>query len=78
MAIGSFEITLAGIGEVQFDLVEGTPFALETVDAKIGTLHNNTDGTLSLGSASISILPAPGGLSFFALGGFCLSRRRRR
>mgnify|MGYP003142492757 FL=1 len=78
MAIGSFEITLAGTGEVEFDLVAGSPFSLQTVDEFTGVAYLDTDGTLSLGSASISILPAPGGLSFFALGGFCLSRRRRR
>lgn len=76
--IGSFEITLTGLGQADFHLVAGSPFTLETVDEVTGSTVIDTSGTLSLGSASIGILPAPGGLSLFALGGFCLSRRRRR
>jgi len=76
MPIGMFEITMSGIGEVQFDLVEGTPYTLQTVDANIGTLHNNTDGTLSLGSASINLVPTPGALSMLGLSGLLVSRRR--
>lgn len=77
-AIGTFEITLTGLGQANFQLVAGSPFTLETVDEITGSTAIDTNGTLSLGSASIGILPAPGGLSLFALGGFCLSRRRRR
>ncbi len=76
--IGTFEITLTGLGQAHFQLVAGSPFTLETVDAITGSTAIDTSGTLSLGSASFGILPAPGGLSLFALGGFYLSRRRRR
>lgn len=75
--IGTFEITLTGLGQANFQLVAGSPFTLETVDGITGSTAIDTNGTLSLGSASIGILPAPGGLSIFALGGFCFSRRRR-
>ena len=76
--IGSFEITLTGLGQANFHLVAGSPFTLETTDSITGSTVIDTSGTLSLGSASISVLPTPAGLSLFALSGFCLSRRRRR
>lgn len=75
--IGSFEFTLTGIGEVRFDLIPGTPFTLESVDEFTGSQYNDTVGTLSLGSASVTMLPAPGVTPLLAFGGFHLSRRRR-
>ena len=75
--IGSFEITLAGFGLAEFQLVAGLPFTLETVDEFTGSLYNDTTGSLSLGSASVTALPAPGVIPLLAFGGFHLSRRRR-
>ncbi len=75
--IGSFEITLAGLGQADFHLVAGSPFTLETVDEFTGSLYKDTTGSLSLGSASVTALPASGVIPILAFGGFHLSRRRR-
>ncbi len=77
MSIGMFEITLAGTGVVEFNLLEGTPFALETVDAKTGTTHINTDGTLTLQGASITLVPAPAGIASLLICGLLSARRNR-
>ncbi|MFG0244734.1 MAG: hypothetical protein ACF8MF_01615 [Phycisphaerales bacterium JB052] len=76
-AIGSFEITLTGIGEVQFDLVEGTPFTLETVDEYTGVTFQSSNGNVSLSSATVTMLPSPGAFSVLGLGGLFAARRRR-
>ena len=77
MEIGTFEITLTGIGEVDFELVAGSPFSLETVDQFTGSIANDSNGTLTLGTSRINVFPAPGVGASFAIVGLVASRRRR-
>jgi glycine dehydrogenase len=79
-AIGSFTVTLdPGVGDflIDFQLVAAEPFTLETVDAVSGQTFQSSNGNLFLGSASIGILPSPGAMAVFGLGGLLASRRRR-
>ncbi len=79
-AIGSFTVQLdPGIGDflITFDLVAGSPFTLETVDATTGDTYRSSDGNLTLGSASVGLLPTPSTLAPFGLIGLIASRRRR-
>lgn len=78
--IGSFLVQMdPGIGDfsVTFNLVAGSPFTLETVDSVTGDTYQSIDGNLTLGSATVSIIPAPGVLSMLGLGGLAATRRRR-
>lgn len=79
-AIGSFTVTLdPGVGDflIDFQLVAAEPFTLETVDAVSGQTFQSSNGNLFLGSASIGILPSPGAMAVFGLGGLLATRRRR-
>lgn len=79
-AIGSFTMTLDPlIGDIQidFELVAGQPFTLETVDAVTGQTYQSSSGNLSLGSLSLGVIPAPGTLAMLGLGGLAAARRRR-
>lgn len=78
--IGSFMIQLdPGIGdfEIDFQLVAGSPFSLETIDIATGQTFQSTSGNLTLGSARVGLLPTPGTLSGFGCLGFLAARRRR-
>ena len=77
MTIGTFEITLAGTGEVEFNLLEGTPFTLETIDEFNGVKYIDTDGTLTLQGASITVVPAPAGFASLLICGLLSARRTR-
>ncbi len=79
-AIGSFQVNLAasGTGVIDFQLVADTgAFTLQTVDAVSGALYDNSQGQLSLGSASVTVTPAPSALALLGLGGLAAGRRRR-
>lgn len=79
-AIGTYTIVLdPGIGDFQIDfqLVGASPFTLETVDAVTGQTFQSSDGTLTLGSARVALIPSPGALSVLGLGGLVATRRRR-
>lgn len=79
-AIGSFNVTVTsgGFGSIDFQLVAGSPFTLETVDAVTGNTFQSSSGTLSLGSATIwPCIPTPGACSVFMIAGLAASRRRR-
>jgi hypothetical protein len=79
-AIGTYTIVLdPGIGDFQIDfqLVGSSPFTLETVDAVTGQTFQSSDGTLTLGSARVALIPSPGALSVLGLGGLVATRRRR-
>ena len=81
-AIGSFTIQLNNRSDVyepiDFQLVAGTPYALETVDSMTGESFRSSDGTLALGSARvIGCFPTPGVCSVLGFGGLVASRRRR-
>ena len=75
-AIGSFTITVEGAGQLDLQLTAGSPFSLETVDAMSGATAND-DGAASLGSASITVTPAPSAMALLGLGGLVAGRRRR-
>ena len=78
--IGSFTVQLdAGIGDfwIDFNLVGASPFTLETVDSVTGQTFRSSDGNLTLGSASVGLIPSPGALSMLGLSGLLVSRRRR-
>ncbi|MHA7812306.1 MAG: PEP-CTERM sorting domain-containing protein [Phycisphaerales bacterium] len=76
-AIGSFEVTVDGMGDVEFQLTAGTPFSLETVDSVLGDTMND-GGAISLGSSGvISVVPAPSAMALLGLGGLVAGRRRR-
>jgi hypothetical protein len=57
-AIGSFTVTVDGAGTVDFQLTAGSPFTLEGVDDVSGATQND-GGSISLGSTSINVVPAP-------------------
>lgn len=79
--IGSFLVQLdPGIGDfsITFNLVAGSPFTLETVNAVTGDTYQSSSGNLTLGSATVSVIPAPGVLSLLGLSGLAASRRRRQ
>lgn len=81
-AIGSFLVTaeaFSGDMPVDFQLVAGAPFTLETVDQFTGETFQDSIGNLSLGSTTVLFgnIPSPGVLSTACLGGLLASRRRR-
>ena len=75
-AIGSFTLVIDGAGTVDFQLTAGSPFSLEGVDAATGATQND-GGNISLGSASITAVPAPSAMALLGLGGIVAGRRRR-
>ncbi len=78
--IGSFLVQMdPAIGDfsIDFQLVAGSPFTLETVDAVTGDTYQSTSGNLTLGSATVSVIPAPGVVSLLGMGGLMCTRRRR-
>lgn len=77
MEIGTFEITLSGLGVLEFDLLAGSMYTLETVNEFHGTQYLDTDGTLSLGSALITLVPTPATIGPFGLALMIGSQRRR-
>jgi hypothetical protein len=77
--IGTYTIQLGqlGTGVIDFQLVAGTPFTLESIDNTTGETFQSTSGTIALGSARITCFPTPGGCSAFAAAGLIAVRRRR-
>jgi len=78
--IGSFTVFLdQNIGDtsITFQLVEASPFSLETVDIITGETFQSSDGNLSLGSVTITGIPTPGTISIFGGLGLLACRRRR-
>ncbi|MHA7812297.1 MAG: hypothetical protein ACX94C_02730 [Phycisphaerales bacterium] len=78
-AIGTFEFTIAsGYSNqiIEFELVAGSPFTLETVDSVSGDTFQSSNGNLTLGAFRIG-LPTPGTASLLAFGGLMATRRRR-
>jgi hypothetical protein len=78
--IGSFLVQMdPAIGDfsINFQLVAGSPFTLETVDAVTGDTYQSSSGNLTLGSATVSVIPAPGVVSLLGMGGLMCTRRRR-
>lgn len=79
-AIGSFEVTVDGGNDGPFvmQLVAGSPFTLETVDAVTGDTFQSSSGNLSLGSLTVfACIPTPGACSALMIAGLAASRRRR-
>jgi hypothetical protein len=75
-AIGSFTVTVDGMGVLNLDMTAGSPFSLEVVDANTGATANDA-GTVSLGGATINVVPAPSAMALLGLGGLVAGRRRR-
>ncbi len=77
--IGDFQINVVadGVGFVDFQLIAGSPFTLETVDEITGQTFQSSTGNLTLGSASMFVYPTPGVLSGFAVYALVGTRRRR-
>ena len=75
-AIGSFTVTVDGAGVLVLDMTNGTPFSLEAVNSVSGQTMND-GGTVSLGSATINVIPAPSAMALLGLGGIVAGRRRR-
>lgn len=78
-AIGSFQITMVqfGLGAINFDLVAGSPFTLESVDVNAGLeTYQDTEGTLTLNGHMV-YGPTPSSVGLLAFGGLAASRRRR-
>jgi MYXO-CTERM domain-containing protein len=79
-AIGSFQVNLAGSGTgiIDFQLVASAgDFSLQSVDSVSGALADDSQGQLSLGSARVTVTPAPSALALLGLGGLAAGRRRR-
>ena len=63
---------------IDFQLVASTgDFSLQSVDSVSGALADDSQGQLSLGSASVTVTPAPSALALLGLGGLAAGRRRR-
>ena len=77
MEIGSFEVTLSGTGLVEFELLPGSMFTLEIVDQITGNLFYDTNGTLSLESTQLQLVPSSSVGSVLAVAGLVVIRRRR-
>jgi len=78
--IGSFTVFLdQNIGDtsITFQLVEASPFSLETIDIQTGETFQSSNGNLSLGSVTITGIPGPGTIPIFGGLGLLASRRRR-
>lgn len=76
-AIGSFTVTVDGAGTVDFQMLASSgPFSLELVDAASGATAQD-GGTVSLGGATINVVPAPSAMALLGLGGLVAGRRRR-
>ena len=78
--IGSFTVFLdqaVGDNSITFQLVEASPFSLETIDINTGETFQSSDGNLSLGSLTLQGIPSPGTISIFGGLGLLASRRRR-
>jgi hypothetical protein len=75
--IGSFQITVEGAGVLDLSLVAAAPFALEAVDSVSGATANSSNGSLTLGGASVNLVPAPSAMALLGLGGLAAGRRRR-
>lgn len=83
--IGTFQVDLispagGASGNINFQLGNGTPFTLQTIDMNTGALPRDIDGgNLILGSASVTVgtVPAPSALALLGLGGIAAGRRRR-
>ena len=75
-AIGSFSVTVDGAGVLDYQLTAGSPFTLEVVDEVSGATQNDAGG-ISLGGATINVVPAPSAMALLGLGGLVAGRRRR-
>ncbi len=78
--IGSFQVEIVhGHGvTIDFELVAGSPFTLESVDVDNGlATMQDSEGTLTLGSASVFACPTPSTLALFGMGGMAIARRKR-
>ncbi|MFG0314951.1 MAG: hypothetical protein ACF8LL_12320 [Phycisphaerales bacterium] len=78
-AIGFFEVEVDfhGGGILELELVQGTPFTLETVDSVSGQTYRDDGSNISLGSTSIWFCPSPGTSLAFGFFGLAASCRRR-
>ena len=76
--IGTFTVTVgADAGDIDFGLNAEDPFSLQTIDINTGGLFDNSQGQISLGSARVTVTPAPSALALLGLGGIAAGRRRR-
>ena len=78
--IGTFTVFLdPAIGDfsIGFNLVAGSPFSLETIDIATGETFQSSSGNLSLGSASVIVIPSPGTIPVLGGLGLLAARRRR-
>ena len=75
--IASFQVTIAADSEgvIEFNLGAGSPFSLSIFDGTASV--DDTSGALSLGSATINVVPAPSAMALLGLGGLVAGRRRR-
>ncbi len=76
--IGTFEVSYASAGPVFMDinLIAGSSFSLETVDAVTGQTYQD-NGSISLGSASVLLCPSPGCGVLLGLAGIAATKRCR-
>ena len=76
--IGSFEVTLgAGTPCIDFTLVAGSPFTLETITAGVSGSFQSSNDNLILNGAFIGPCPSPSSIALLGLGGLIAGRRRR-
>jgi hypothetical protein len=80
VVVGVFTVDLTGqTGLLNFQLTTGNhdPYTLLTYeDGVIGSM-SDLDGTLVLGSTTVSVAPAPTSFALLGLSGFVAARRRR-
>ena len=80
--IGTFQIEVGQLGsfwslDLQIVEVASFPFSLEVLENHYGIIMNDTQGNLTLGSASVEFIPAPSGLVTFCIADLAATRRRR-
>lgn len=77
--IGSFQIMVDAdvFSFMEINLVAGSPFALEVIDIDSGQTHQSDASSLTLGGASILVVPAPSSLALLGAAGLLAGRRRR-
>lgn len=77
--IGTFVVDKGDGGPfIDFQLVAGTPFTLETYDVVTGQSYTSTSDSIQLGSVRVFATPTPSSIALLGLSGIMTRRRRSK